>query len=366
MDSTYKIRRNLLIGFFVAICFSIYYVYRILSPFLICTLLVYLFAPIVQYLSEKGIKGVKLSRGLSVALIYVTFLGVLILLGTFLFPMLFVEVKKIASDIPKQINDFKDNSLPLLVSNIQDQFDSFGVDVNLQSELDKNLSHILSSSEGKIENFPKYIQNIIGGFFSTLTTLVVIIIFTAFVLIDLPKLKATLLRIIPWKYQKGVTELAIEINRDLGGAIRGQLIICILNGLLTTIGLFVLKIKYAVTLGIIAAIFSLIPIFGTIFSLVPTVAIALTQSWVAALEVVAVVLLIHLIEANFFNPKIMGSSVELHPAIIIFSIYVGEHLFGMAGLLLAVPVVAIIRSIIIFLYRKYFMENAEVSEISIN
>lgn len=363
MDSINKIRRNLLIGFFIAIALSLYYVYNILAPFLICTLLVYLCAPIVHYLSEKGIKGFKFSRGGSVVLIYITFLGIVILLGTFLFPMLFAEVKKIASDIPKQINDFKDTTLPILVSNIQDQFDSFGVDVNLQGELDKNLSHLLSSSEGKIENFPKYVQNIIGGFFSTLTTLVVIVIFTAFVLIDLPKLKASLFQIIPKSYQKGITELALEINRDLSGAIRGQLIICILNGLLTTIALFILKIKYAVTLGIIAAIFSLIPIFGTIFSLAPTVTIALTQSWVAALEVVAVVLLIHLIEANFFNPKIMGSSVELHPAIIIFSIYVGEHLFGMAGLLLAVPLVAIIRSIIIFLYKKYFME--ESSNISI-
>jgi sporulation integral membrane protein YtvI len=357
LDNSYRIRRNLLIAFSLLILVIFYYIHHVLMPFVICALFIYLAAPIVSFLSDRGINGHKFSRTGSVAILYVCFFGILTLLSIFLFPMLASEVQKIASEIPAKINDFKDNILPVFVQNLQLKFDSFGVDVDLKEEIDKNFSHILSSSEGKFESVPKYIQNILSGIFSTLTTSVVIFIFTAFTLIDLPKLKDALLKLIPKKYEQGILDLATSMNRDLSGAIRGQLIICILNGFLTTIALLVLKIKYAATLGIIAAICSLIPVLGTIFSLVPTVAIALTQSMFAAIEVVGVILLIHLIEANLFNPKIMGTSVELHPAIIIFSIYIGEHLFGMAGLLLAVPVVAIVRSILIFVYEKFFVDK---------
>ncbi|MFN8670910.1 MAG: AI-2E family transporter [Candidatus Sericytochromatia bacterium] len=357
MDSLYKIRRNLIIALLLLIFTVFYFIHHLLMPFVVAALFIYLGAPIVAYLSEKGIGSIKLSRSQAVIVLYICFFGILTILSIFLFPLLVTEVKKIASEIPAKINDFKDNVLPSLVANLQAQFDSFGLDVNLKEEMDKNLSHVLSSSEGKFESIPKYLQNIAGGIFSTITTSVVIFIFTAFAMIDLPKVKDFILNAIPEKYRIKTIALANAINRDLSGAIRGQLIICILNGFLTTIALLILNVKYAITLGIIAAICSMIPVLGTIFSLVPTVAIALTQSLFVALEVIAVILVIHLIEANLFNPKIMGTSVELHPAIIIFSIYIGEHLFGMAGLLLAVPVVAIVRSILIFVYENYFLEE---------
>ncbi|MFN8578507.1 MAG: AI-2E family transporter [Candidatus Sericytochromatia bacterium] len=357
MENKKKIRKYLAIFFFILVIFVIYNIYHILSPFLICALLIYLLAPIVNWLSSKSFGNYKLTRGYSVVIVYIVILSLLILGGTVLFPIMYAEGKKIASEIPAQINSFRTETLPVWIGAIQEQISSFGIDVNIQQEFDKMIESAMSTGEGHLESIPKYAQKIASGFFSTMTSLVVIFIFTAFVLIDLPSLKKNIINLIPLEYRESARDLANAINKDMNGAIRGQLIICIVNGFLSTLGLLILKVKFAVTLGIIAAIFSLIPIFGTIFSLAPTVMVAITQSWLLALEVIVLILLIHLIEANLLNPKIMGTSVELHPAIIIFSIFVGEHLFGIAGLLLAVPLIAAVRSVLIYTYKKYFIDN---------
>lgn len=362
MENKAKIRKYLLITFLILFIFVLFNIYHLLMPFLICALIIYLLAPIVNALSEGRVFGLKLSRGASVVVVYILIIGALSITSTVLFPIIYAEGKKIASEIPAQINSFKNETLPTLISSIQSQISAFGVEVNIQQEFDKMMESAISAGEHQLQAIPRYAQKIAAGFFSTMTSLVVIFIFTAFVLIDLPKLKYNLLKLIPFKYRESVTDLATSINKDLNGAIRGQLIICLVNGFFTTLGLLFLKVKFAVTLGIIAAIFSLIPIFGTIFSLAPTVMVAITQSWLLALEVIALILLIHLIEANLLNPKIMGTSVELHPAIIIFSIFIGEHLFGVAGLLLAVPFVAMVRSVLIYLYAKYFNESLQISE----
>lgn len=366
MENKKKIRKYLLIFFLIAIIYVIYNIYHILTPFLICALLIYLLSPMVNTLSSGKVFGLKLSRGYSVIVIYILIVGALIIGSTVLFPIIYAEGKKIALEIPAQINSFRTETLPVLIGNIQEQISAFGVEVNIQQEFDKMIETGLSSGQGHLESIPKYAQKIASGFFATLTSLVVIFIFTAFVLIDLPNFKQKIKNSIPPDYREGMSDLANSINRDLNGAIRGQLIICLVNGFLTTLGLLALKVKFAVTLGIVAAIFSLIPIFGTIFSLAPTVLVAVTQSWLLAIEVIVLILLVHLIEANLLNPKIMGTSVELHPAIIIFSIFVGEHLFGIAGLLLAVPFVAVIRSILIYTYNKFFVDEplvvAEIPE----
>ncbi|HEY9856883.1 MAG TPA: AI-2E family transporter, partial [Stenomitos sp.] len=144
--------------------------------------------------------------------------------------------------------------------------------------------------------------------------------------------------------------LGHSIDRGLSGAIRGQLLVCLINGVLTTLGLLLLHIKFALTIGIIAGFFSLIPIFGTVISTLPAVLIALTQGWWVAVEVVLLIVVIHLIETNFLNPHVLGHHSELHPVLVLFALMVGEHYAGAIGLVFAVPVAAILRALLSFVY----------------
>jgi predicted PurR-regulated permease PerM len=110
---------------------------------------------------------------------------------------------------------------------------------------------------------------------------------------------------------------------------------------LSAIGFWLFDLKYWPILAIVASVMSVIPIFGSILSSIPIVAIALTQSLGTALEVLAWIVGIHQIEANVLNPKIIGDQAHIHPVLVIFSLLVGEHFFGLPGALLAVPVLSI-------------------------
>lgn len=140
-------------------------------------------------------------------------------------------------------------------------------------------------------------------------------------------------------------ELLARIDVGLAGVVRGQLVICLINGVLSGIGFAAVGLKYWPVLALVATVFSLVPIFGSIASAVPAVAFGLTQSPGTALFVFFWIVGIHQIEANLLNPKIMGDAAKIHPVLVVFSLLVGEHFFGVVGALLAVPVMSITQSV---------------------
>jgi len=136
-----------------------------------------------------------------------------------------------------------------------------------------------------------------------------------------------------------------RLDRGLSGVVRGQLLICAVNGVLSAIGFWLFDLKYWPILAILAAVMSLIPIFGSILSSIPAVAIGLTQSPATAVGVLAWIVGIHQLEANFLNPKIIGDAAKIHPVLVVFSLLVGEHFFQITGALFAVPCMSIIQTI---------------------
>lgn len=136
-----------------------------------------------------------------------------------------------------------------------------------------------------------------------------------------------------------------RIDRGLSGVVRGQLVICGINGVLSAIGFAFIGLKYWPVMAIVAAVFSLVPIFGSIASAVPAVAIGLTQGLGTATFVLLWIVGIHQLEANVLNPKIMGDAAKIHPILVIFALLVGEHFFHAMGALLAVPTMSIAQSV---------------------
>jgi predicted PurR-regulated permease PerM len=139
--------------------------------------------------------------------------------------------------------------------------------------------------------------------------------------------------------------LVARIDEGLSGVVRGQLVICGINGVLSAIGFAIVGLKYWPVMAVLAAVFSLVPIFGSIASAVPAVAIGLTQGFGTALFVLAWIVGIHQLEANVLNPKIMGDAAKIHPVLVIFALLVGEHFFHATGALLAVPTMSIAQSV---------------------
>lgn len=155
--------------------------------------------------------------------------------------------------------------------------------------------------------------------------------------------------------------LLVRADRGLSGVVRGQLLICLVNGVLSAIGFAIVGLKYWPVLALIATVLSLIPIFGAIISAIPAVVLGLTQSFGTAVFVLVWIIGIHQVEANLLNPKIMGDAAKIHPVLVIFSLLVGEHFFGVVGALLAVPVMSLTQSVFIHIRQQLHAADPEMA-----
>ena len=158
------------------------------------------------------------------------------------------------------------------------------------------------------------------------------------------------------------SSLLTRVDRGLSGVVRGQLIICVINGALSAVGFAIVGLKYWPVLALVATVLSIIPIFGSIISSVPAVALGLTQSVGTAAFVLVWIIGIHQLEANLLNPKIMGDSARIHPVLVVFSLIAGEHFFHAVGALLAVPCLSIAQSL--FLHFDAVFREARTAPVS--
>jgi predicted PurR-regulated permease PerM len=171
-----------------------------------------------------------------------------------------------------------------------------------------------------------------------------ILMLTAFIVMDRREIARFFASLPPPRHKAAYQKLMRYVDDGLAGVIRGQLVICGVNGVLTYVGLLVFGVPYALTLASVAAVLSLIPVFGTIVSSIPIVLVGATKGLDTALFALGWIVMIHVLEANIFNPMIMGSHARMHPVVIIFSLLAGEHAFGIWGALLAVPTMSLIQS----------------------
>lgn len=151
--------------------------------------------------------------------------------------------------------------------------------------------------------------------------------------------------LVPPRSRIGFDRLVARLDRGLSGVVRGQLAICGVNGVLSAIGFALFGLKYWPILALVAALMSIVPIFGSILSAIPAVLIGLTQSLATALLVLVWIVGIHQIEANLLNPKIIGAAAKIHPVLVVLALITGEHFFGIWGALLGVPVLSLVQGV---------------------
>ncbi|HET9621379.1 MAG TPA: AI-2E family transporter [Kofleriaceae bacterium] len=229
--------------------------------------------------------------------------------------------------------------------------------LSLEDKLRTFVKKALTGLQSKLNDVVRFGQSIVAGFIRGIFMFFFTLMIGAFLLIDLEKVHAFMRSLFPANVRADYDVIIAGIDRGLSGVIRGQLVICLINGALTYIGLLVFGVKYGLILAVVAGLMSLVPIFGSILSSVPIVIVALVSGseGVDVFRGVAMVLWIigiHFIEANLLNPKIIGTAAKIHPVLVIFSLFLGEHAYGLVGALLAVPVLSAISVIFMFLYKK--------------
>jgi predicted PurR-regulated permease PerM len=193
------------------------------------------------------------------------------------------------------------------------------------------------------------LRDLVAGVSRVVFVFFITLMLAAYMMLTRERIQAFFRSLVREPGRAGFDELLARVDHGLSGVVRGQLVICGINGVLSAVGFAIVGLKYWPVMALMAAVFSLIPIFGSIASAVPAVGIGLTQGLGTATFVLLWIVGIHQLEANVLNPKIMGDSAKIHPVLIIFSLLVGEHFFHMVGALLAVPTMSIAQSVFLHL-----------------
>lgn len=334
---------------------------KTLAPFYIAFVLVYLLNPGVSWISRQTPFGQPLGRLAGIVSVYAVFALTLWFVALFVLPHLYQEFAKLAQILPKQLLHFERHVLPELVITWQGSLDEYNVPLDIKKSLQDGVTGFFEAVKGEVMELAKRARDLIAGFFSALLMIVLVFMLTGFLLYDLPRLQAWLARLVPSSYLPRTMMLVRDIDRGLAGAVRGQIGVCLVNGVLTTIGLMVLGVKFAITLGVLAAVLSLIPVFGTLVSTIPIVLVAIANSLLTGLLALIWILAIHLLEANVLNPNIIGHNAELHPALVVLALLIGEHYGGAAGLLVAVPIATVVRAVSTYTLGRLLMPPEDTS-----
>lgn len=269
-------------------------------------------------------------------------------------------------DVAIEVEQLDDNSWVLRQKDgdsvpVQEQGVTLDEMFNLERRLDEIIEGLVSTSNERLGDAIEFAQKLVVGIVGAFVGIILTLMVAAFMSIDLPRVMAFLRSLVPRKMRSGYDVLIEQLDTGLAGVVRGQLLICVVNGVLTYIGLWVIGVKFSVLLAVVAGILSLIPVFGTILSTVPIVLVGLTDGLMVGLFALGWILFIHGLEANILNPKIIGTSAHIHPVIVIFALLAGESAYGLVGALLAVPTASILLTLFNFV-RTRAWKQAESRE----
>ncbi len=359
MYEKYKPLFNLLIflilSLFSFIFFSAFKV--ILAPLLVSLLIAYFFDPSIKKIEKKF----EIKRSVLSFILILSLVIVVTLLFVLLTPIVIEQFNNFSAKLPDLINSLSNSG-----SKISDWIDTHfklpeDMKINFSKEMEKEILKILSKLSRIIPSIFSNIYSII----ISIIYLILIPIFSFYMLKELPNIKAFIEKLIPPRMRAGVKEKAEELNDVVGAFLRGQLMISLILAVAYSIGLSIIKLPFAILIGIIAGLGDIVPYLGTLFGIILSIVVALFyyHSIKSIILVIIVFAVIKIVEDWLIYPKLIGERMGIHPFIIILIIIFAGEYFGITGMILAIPFAGALK---IFLediyswYLKSFIYNKEV------
>ncbi len=325
--------------------FLLYLLAPILLPFVSAALLAYLGDPLVDRL-----EAMKLSRTLSVTLVFVLIFAVFIPFLLFLIPLIKEQLGSLLHQLPDYIDWLVVNLQPML----QDK-----VGINLPAleieQLKETFTKEWTNAGGFLKGLIRTVSHsglVVAGW---LANIILIPVITFYLLRDWDKLVAYIRDILPRSIEAKVTQMARESDEVLGAFLRGQMLVMLSLAIIYSIGLRIIGLEFSLLIGVFAGLLSFIPYMGLIVGILVAGAAILFQThditnllWVFLVFGIA-----QMIEGMFLTPVLVGDRIGLHPVTVIFAVLAGGQLFGFFGILLALPVFAVIAVLLRHAHRKY-------------
>ncbi|MBU1132333.1 AI-2E family transporter [Patescibacteria group bacterium] len=326
--------------FLVVICLYFLFLIKEVIAILFVSLI---FASSVDPWVDK-LEKIKIPRGLGILLIYFVVFVFLVSVVYFLIPPFVTQIGQLSVNFPEYYEKTAD-----MLSSLKTYSAEHGLMLDLSNGVDALRN-----------NLAKSLQSILGTIFAIfggMVSLVIILVVTFYLTVEESSIKRTITFILPEKYNEFAMQLINKIQVKIGSWLKGQLILCLIVGLMAYIGLLILGVNYALILGVVAALGEFIPYVGPIAAAVPAIFLAFTQSPVKALLVLLLFIIIQQLENNLLVPKVMQKAVGLNPIVSITALLIGARIGGIVGIILAIPVATAISVIV-----KEFWKTKETVE----
>lgn len=301
----------------------------LLVPFFLAAVLAYLLNPLVRILERREVP-----RNGAILLIYAAGIVLATIVGLALVPVLAAELGAIVDALPEQRERLESFTLDMVSDLRRLPFPDF---------VDQIVDTAVARVEQQLGQVANRILESLPGAFTALFYVILSPVLAYFILRDWSSLQRRIIEWFPPSWQEDILLLAKQMNGVLAGFIRGQLMISLIIGLIIAAGLSLLGVRYALVVGLIAGAFDIIPYFGPVVGSVPAVMLAIMSSPTTAIWAILLLVAVNQLEGVLLAPKVVGEYVGLHPVTVIFAVLAGAELLGILGMLLAVPVAAIIK-----------------------
>ncbi|MFC7062862.1 AI-2E family transporter [Halobacillus seohaensis] len=321
-------------------------------PVLFTVVVYYLLRPFTGLLERFGLKRI---WGILITLALVS--GLITLLIFLIIPFLEKQFMSLADELPQYLMELA-NSIDQWLRNSM----FAGYYNNLFQDIEGTLGQVS-------DNFSSYAGSTVEGltnFISTVTNVIIAIVTLPFILFyllkDGEKLPNMVLKIFPPKMRPELSSVFKGIDHQLSAYIQGQIIVSFCIGVMMYIGFLIIGLDYALLLAAIASVTSVVPYLGPMIAILPALIISIVTSPFMLLKLAVVWTVVQLLEGKFISPQIMGKRLHVHPVTIIFVLLTAGHLFGVVGVIVAIPGYAIIKVIvthIFYWFQRRFNKHSE-------
>lgn len=321
----------------------------VLLPFILGMVAAYLLLPLVRCLDAHmppPLRGRRSGRTVAILLTYLLFLLLLAGILAFVVPVLGAQVTSFVERIPylsTRLERLLEDGLDWYQTNIPETW---------KQDIEATLGEIAQGGLNQLKNGLIAMLRTVFSSLNFVVSLVIIPFWLFYILQDETAVSKGLFKLLHPELRADVQSLAGLVDDVLSAYVRGQLLLCLFVGLLATASLMLIGVPFAPVLGLVAGVFEVLPNIGPFLGAIPALLVALATDPVSAIGVAVAFLAIQVVENTVLVPRITGKSVQLQPALVMIVLVVGGHLAGFWGVLLAVPITAVIRDVFLYLYLR--------------
>jgi predicted PurR-regulated permease PerM len=308
---------------------------RIITPLIIAVIISYLITPPVIKLEEK-----KIPRTISILLLYFGFTVVFIVIIIFIVPEIINNTQELTDTIPDMTREYQG-----VINRIVSSIESSSWPDEIKNAIRNEMENTILIAQTYLTNL---LKKVLSGIIVTarfIFDMILAMVIGFYLVKDSSYFISSALSLVPRKWRKGLQDTATDVGQVISNFIQGQLATAFIVGVLESIGLLILKVKYPLLLGMLGGIANIIPYFGPIIAAVPAAAIDLIDSPIKAVWTVLMFVIIQQLDNALISPKIIEGKIGLHPLTTIIAVLIGGEMFGILGMLFAVPVTGMIKVI---------------------